>query len=159
MASSHFVYTLQPLLTAVAARESALRLRHAQAASAMAAGVRELVALDRAAGRLAAALGWSVRANAASPAWQAGEIDRRLARLEAVRTVRIAEIDAARQRVAETREELATVVRRRKALERHRARRLERHRLALEAAEEAEREEAATLQRGSPLDRCEVLSA
>ena len=159
MAGSRFAYSLQPLLDALVAREDAARQRHAQAALALAAGVRELVALDRSAGRLAAALSWSGTGGSVILAWQSGEIDRRLSRLEAVRSARLTEIELARARAGELGRELADIVRRRKALERHRARKLERYRLALDAAEEEEREEAETLLRGSSLARCEVLSA
>jgi hypothetical protein len=162
MATSRFVYPLQPLLTALTARESAARLRHAQAAATLGACVRELVALERSAGRLASVLGRGVAVRSvesAALAWEFGEIDRRLARLEAVRIVRLAQIDAARKTVDAAQTELALLVRRRRAIERHRRARFERHQRALEAGDEAEREEAAELLRGSASAGCEVLSA
>jgi len=116
-------------------------------------GIRELVAIERGAGRLAQALAL------AAPAWQLGEVDRRLARLEAARLVRLVEIASARTQIEKARAELEPLVRRRQALERHRARCLERHRRVLDAAEEAELEEAQTLRRGSALAGCELVSA
>jgi hypothetical protein len=153
MASSRFAYPLQPLLTSLAARESAARLCHARAVSVLDGGVRELVALERGAGRLAQALAL------AAPAWQLGEVDRRLARLEATRLLRLGEIASARTQIEKARAELEAIVRRRQAVERHRARCLERHRRALDAAEDAELEEAQMLRRGSAAPECELVSA
>jgi hypothetical protein len=153
MASSRFTYPLQPLLTSLAARESAARLCYALAVLVLDRGVRELVALERGAGRLAQALAL------ASPAWQLGEVDRRLARLEAARFVRLGEIASARVQIEKARGELEALVRRRQAVERHRARCLEQHRRALDAAEEAELEEAEMLRRGSARPGCELVSA
>jgi len=149
-------------LNALAARETAARLRHERAAAALGRCVGELVALERSAGRLAAALGQIVALRSfenVAVGREFGEVDRRLSRLEAVRTVRLAEIDAARKTVDAAQSELALLRSRRGALERHRAGKLERHRRGLEAADEAEREEAESLARGSALARCEVLSA
>ena len=116
-------------------------------------GVRELVALERGAGRLAQALAL------AAPAWQLGEVDRRLARLEATRLARLGEIASARAQIEKARAELEAIVRRRQAVERHRARCLEQHRRALDAAKDAELEEAQMLRRGSAAPECELVSA
>jgi len=153
MASSRFAYPLQPLLNALVVREKAARLNHARAALGLDLAVRELVALERCVGLLIRAL------EHAGPAWHFGEIDRRLGRIEAGRAVRLGEIAAARSRIGSARAELDAAVRRRQALERHRARSFERHWRALDAVEEAELEEAQALRRGSPLDGCEQVSA
>jgi hypothetical protein len=153
MASTRFVYALQPLLNALAAREKAARLGHARAVSVLDRGVRELVAVERGAGRLARAFA------RVAPAWQHGEIDLRLARLEAACLVRLGEIAAARGQIKVARDELEAIARRREAVERHRARCFERHRRELDALDEAELEEAELLRRGSPLAGCEHVSA
>lgn len=153
MASSRFAYPLQPLLNVLVLREKAARLNHARAALALDLAVRELVALERCVGLLTRVF------EHAAPAWHFGEVDRRLARLEAGRAVRLGEIAAARSRIESARAELVAAVGRRQALERHRARSFERHRRELDAVEEAELEEAQALRRGSPLDGCEQVSA
>jgi hypothetical protein len=133
--ASRFRYALQPLLTHALEAERVARGAHAEAASALDASIRELVALER----LALALGTCLREGGAG--WYRREVDARLGRLDAAGLARRHGLEAARVRLGEARIELEIAVRRRMQLERHRARRLERHRLEREIGEEAELEE------------------
>lgn len=133
--ASRFRYALQPLLAHALEAEQVARRAHVEAASAVDAAIRELVALERS----ALALGTNLREGGVG--WYRREVDARLARLDAVGLARRRDLEAARARLGDVRAELEIAVRRRMQLERHRARRLERHRLEREINEEAELEE------------------